>query len=172
MNRAPASKSHVAGRGRAQGNQENHKCMRRLLPKGKRRGEVVNSPTGQRGGASAPVCRDLVPPSDELKGETETSPAEEKEAAAVVVLGKKGAVSLLDDLCRPSRSCGKALGTGGGGRMFPKMLHPHFSEKQEDKKVTGLECKVKTKTIDCMGIQCQGGFSQAVLGSQISVAQM
>lgn len=85
-------------------------------------------------GAVAPVCRDLVPPSDELKGETETSPAEEKEAAAAVVLGKKGAVSLSDDLHRHSRSCGKALGTGGGGRMFPKLLHPHFPEKEEDKK--------------------------------------
>lgn len=88
MNRAPVLKSHVAGRGRAQDNQENHKYLRRLFPKGEHEGELFNSPTGQRSGASAPVCRDLVPPSDELKGETERGPAEEREATAVVVLGK------------------------------------------------------------------------------------
>lgn len=152
MNRAPVLKSHVAGRGRAQNNQENNKYIQRLFPKGRQRGGgggLVNSPTGLSGGVSAPACRDLVPPGDELKGETETSPAEEKEAAAVVVLRKKGAGSLLDDPHRHSRSCGKALGTRGGGRTFPKPLHQCFSERRGIKrrgKVTGLESTVNTKT--------------------------
>lgn len=115
MNRAPVLKSHVAGRGRAQDNQEKHKCIRRLFPKGEQRGELFNSPTGWRCGASAPVCRDLVPSSDELKGKTETSPAEEKEAAAVVVLGKIGAPSRM--IYTVTWSCGKAQGMGGRGSV-------------------------------------------------------
>lgn len=89
MNRAPGLKSHVAGRGRAQNNQENNKYIWWLFPKGRQKGELFDSPTGLSEGVSAPVCRDLVPPGDELKGETETSPAEEKEPAAVVVLREK-----------------------------------------------------------------------------------
>lgn len=87
------------------------------------------------------MCRDYVPPSDELKGETETSPAEEKQVVAVVVLGKKGA----DDLRCHSRSCGKAQGTGGGG-MFPKPLHPHCSEIEKEKRSDRFRIHMTQKT--------------------------
>lgn len=79
----------------------------------------------------------------------------------MVVLGKKGAVSLSNDLHCHSRSCGKALGTGGRGRMFPKPLHLRFSEKEENKKRRHrmrMHSKHKTcpkQKTDIKGIQCQ-----------------
>lgn len=44
MNRAPVLKSLVAGRGRTQDNQENHKYVQQLFPKGEQKGEFFNSP--------------------------------------------------------------------------------------------------------------------------------
>lgn len=99
---------------------------------------------------SAPVCRDLVPPSDELKGETETSPPEEKEAAtAVVVQGKKGAVSLSDNLRCYLRSCGKALGQKEEVECSPNCYIRTSLKKKRTKRreVTGLETTVKNKNM-------------------------